>query len=56
MTLKAASEYSGLPYSLLWELVTQGSLPRLDLRKRCIYVKRADIDHFIESRMTEAKR
>ena len=55
LTLRQAEAEYGLPYATLWSLVTQRLLPRLELpHQRSIYIRREDLDRFIESHMTEA--
>ena len=55
MTLKHAELEYGLPYATLWQLVTEHRLPRLELpNQRSIYVRRDDLDKFINDHMTEA--
>jgi predicted DNA-binding transcriptional regulator AlpA len=56
LTLRAAEAEYGLPYSTLWNCVTEGSLPSLQLpRQRSIYLRRSDLDAFIAAHMTEKR-
>jgi predicted DNA-binding transcriptional regulator AlpA len=53
LTLRQAEAEYGLPYATLWRLVTERQLPRLELPgQRSIYVRRADLDTFIENHIT----
>jgi hypothetical protein len=54
LTLKQAEAEYGLPYATLWALVTERRLPRLELpNQRSIYVKRSDLEAFIDLHMSE---
>lgn len=56
LTLKAAEAEYGLPYSTLWQLVTEGSLARVNLPHNiAIYIRRVDLDSFIERHTTEVR-
>ena len=56
LTLRQAESDYGLPYSTLWTLVTEGRLASLQLpRQRSIYIRRVDLDTFIERHMTEGR-
>jgi predicted DNA-binding transcriptional regulator AlpA len=57
LTLKQIEAEYGLPYATVWTLVREGRLPRLDLPgQRSIYVRRADLDAFIDAHLTEVVR
>jgi excisionase family DNA binding protein len=57
LTLRQAEDYTGLPYATLWTLVDKRQLPRLELPgQRSIYIKRDDLDRFIEDHMTGEPR
>jgi predicted DNA-binding transcriptional regulator AlpA len=54
LTLKQAEAEYGLPYATLWSLVTERRLPRLELpNQRSIYIRRVDLEAFIDGHMTE---
>jgi hypothetical protein len=54
MTLRQAEAESGLPYATLWALVTERLIPRLELpHQRSIYIRRVDLERFIEQHMSE---
>lgn len=54
MTLRQAEDEYGLPYATLWGLVTERLLPRLELpHQRSIYVRRVDLERFIDEHMSE---
>ena len=43
-----------LPYATLWGLVTERLLPRLELpHQRSIYIRRVDLEQFIDDHMSE---
>lgn len=53
LTLRQAEAEYGLPYATLWSLVDKQLLPRLEIPdQRSIYVRRTDLDEFIERHMT----
>jgi hypothetical protein len=54
INLRDAEREYGLNYHLLYALVQDGRLPRLDpeVTGRSILVKRADLDAFLDSNMT----
>ena len=55
LTLRQAESEYGLPYATLWNLVTNRQLPRLELPdQRSIYIRRADLEQFIDQHMTSA--
>ena len=54
LTLRQAEAEYGLPYATLWTLVTERALPRLELpNQRSIYIRRVDLDRFIDEHMRE---
>lgn len=54
MSLKQAEAEYGLPYATLWALVDRRQLARLEIPgQRSIYVRRADLDAFIEQHMSQ---
>jgi predicted DNA-binding transcriptional regulator AlpA len=56
LTLRQAEAEYGLPYSTLWTLVTEGRLASLQLpRQRSIYIRRVDLDTFIDAHLTEKR-
>ena len=55
LTLRQAEAEVGLPYATLWLLVNGGYIPRLELpHQRSIYIRRVDLERFIDDHMTEA--
>jgi hypothetical protein len=56
LTLKQAELETGLSYDRLWQWVVDGTLPRLDVQNTSIYIRRADLDKLLESRMTGRAR
>ena len=54
LTLRQAEAEYGLPYATLWGLVTERLLPRLELpHQRSIYIRRVDLEQFIDDHMSE---
>ena len=57
LTLRQAEQEYALPYHRLYRWVERGELPRLntDITGCSIYIRRADLDAFLESNMTEVR-
>lgn len=58
LTLPAAAIEYGLPRTRLWWWVDSGQLPRLDPDAvgRAIYIRRSDLDAFLDKRMIGGER
>ncbi len=59
LTLRQAEAEYGLPYHTLWTLVDTRQLARLELpgikgeTQRSIYIKRADLEAYLDAHMSE---